>query len=405
MWTEKSYEESTLNSTSQTSKEWLSNREDTRLNIEKNVLKVDIKPNKEVLDALIQTLKKSYITYAFDPLVALFLEKPERYEIVLKAKENHCIYCVFPENLPFISYTSACDYLIAKHWDKFFYSEKIEIEPPKGQFTSVSRCGFTGVLLGPPNYHIYNDFLKEHYEESLAGKYSWKEFVSGIKNEKDPKQVSDWLEYMKSAIRYRLKSNPELYFMNRLSARKYLVKNCTDNVIDEVLSFKLNPDRVSNLPDPILKNLVQQELEREYKTHSRMASWCRRRMHKADFHIYRKDKYRNNIVYVCSIKRRIRDESTQFSDEIKKIIDAIEKHQNSSMDRLMRFFFNISDKEKTVETYVEAEKISNFKRNLLLLIRKGYVSQYENGTIYISPKQHHSAIQNQKKYSNSLASV
>ena len=61
MWTEKSYEESTLNSKSQTSKEWLSNREETRLNIEKDVLMVDIRPNKEVIDALIQTLKKSYI--------------------------------------------------------------------------------------------------------------------------------------------------------------------------------------------------------------------------------------------------------------------------------------------------------------------------------------------------------
>ena len=405
MWTEKSYEESTLNSKSQASKQWLSNREDTRLNIEKNVLKVDIRPNKEVLDALMQTLKKSYITYAFYPLVALFLEKSDRYDIVLKAKENHSIYCVFPENLPFISYASACDYLIKKHWDKFFYSEKIEIDPPKGQFTSVSRCGFTGVLLGPPNYHIYNDFLKEHYEESLAGKYSWKEFVAGIKNEKDPKQVNDWLEYMRSATRYRLKSNPELYFMSRLSAREYLINNCTDNVIDKVLSFRLNPDTVSDLPDPILRNLVQQELEKEYKTPLRIANWCRRRMHKAGFHIYRRDKYRNNIVCVCSIKRRIRDESTQFSDEIKQIIDSIEKNQNASVERLMRSFFNISDKTKTVGSCVEAERISNFKRNLLLLIREGYVSQYENGAIYISPKQHHSAIQNQKKYNNSLISA
>ncbi len=405
MWTEKKYEESTLNSTSQTSKEWLSNREDTRLNIEKNVLMVDIRPNKAVLDTLIQTLKKSYITYNFNPLVALFLEKPERYEIVLKAKENHCIYCVFPENLPFISYTSACDYLIAKHWDKFFYSEKIEIEPPKGQFTSISRCGFTGVLLGPPNYHIYNDLLQEHYEESLAGKYSWKEFISGIKNEKDPKQVNNWLEYMKSAIRYRLKSNPELYFMSRLSARKYLIKNCTDNVINEVSSFNLNPDRISDLTDPILKNLIQQELEKEYKTHSRMASWCRKRMHKAGFHIYRKGKHKNTILYICAIKRRIRDEQTQFSGEIKQIIDFIEKNQNSSVDRLIRSFFNISDKEKTVENCVNAEKIFKFKRNLFLLIREGYITQYENGTIYISPKQYRSTIQNQKKYSNSLIST
>jgi len=61
MWTEKNYEESTLNSASQTSKEWLSNYENTRLNIEKDVLMVDIRPTKEVLDTLIQTLKKSYI--------------------------------------------------------------------------------------------------------------------------------------------------------------------------------------------------------------------------------------------------------------------------------------------------------------------------------------------------------
>ena len=405
MWTEKNYEESTLSSTKQASEEWQAIREDTRFNIEKNALDVDFKPKKEVLDALIQALKKSYITYRFNPLVALFLEKSERYEIDLKAKENHFIYCIFPEKIPFISYASACDYLIEKHWDKFFYSEKVEVEPPKGQFTSVNRCGFTGVLLGPPNYHIYNDFLQEHYEESLAGKYSWKEFISGIKNEKDPKQVSDWLEYMKSTIRYRLRSNPELYFINRLSAKKYLIKNCTGNVINKVSNFKLNPDVIPNLPDPILKHLVQQELEREHKSCSRMASWCRRCMHKAGFHIYRKGKYKNTILYVCPIKRRIRDESTQFTDEIKQIVDFVEKNQNLSLDLLMRKFFNISNEEKTVEDCLDIEKISKFKRNLLLLIREGYITQYEDGTIYISPKQHHSTIQNQKKYANSLVSV
>ncbi len=402
LWTEKKYEESTLKPTSKKPEDWLSKREDTRLNIEKNALNIDIKPNGKVLETLIQALKKSYITYNFHPLVELFIEKSERYEIILAAKENHFIYCVFPENLPFISYTSACDYLIKKHWDKFFYSEQVELEPPKGRFSSVSRCSFTGVLLGPPNYHIYNDILREHYEEALAGKYSWKEFIAGIKNEKDPEQVNNWLEYMKAGTHYRLKSNPNLHFMNRLSAKKYLVKHCTDNVITKISKFKLKYDLIPNLPDPILKNLIQQEVERECKTPYRIANWCRKRMHSAGFHIYRKGKYKNSTTYVCSVKRHIRDELTQFSDEMNQIIDFIEKNQNLPFNLLIKGYFKISDSQGSIEQYVEAEKILNFKRNLLLLIREGYVTQYEDSTIYISPKQSYASIQNKKKHTKNL---
>lgn len=397
LWTEKQYEESTLDQPHQETQILSPKRETLRLNIEKDAVSVDIKPKSKVLEALIQTLKKSYITYKFHPLVALFMEKSERYEIILVAKENHSIYCVFPDNFPFISYQSACDYLIAKHWDKFFYSEKVELEPPKGCFTSISRCGFTGVLLGPPNYHIYNDLLREHYEESLIGNYSWKEFLNGIKIEKDPEQVKNWLEYMKSGIRYRLKSNPNLCFINRLSAKKYLVKNCTDNVITQVSTFKLDADLVPNLPDPILKKIIQQELEKECKTPMRLSNWCRKRLHNVGFHIYKKGHCQNAVTYVCSIKRRIRDELTSFSDEMTQIIECIEHHQNLTLNFLMRVFFKVSDSEKDIESCVDPKKIFNFKRDILLLIRSGYVTQYEDGSIYISPKQSYASKQNQKK--------
>ena len=37
----------------------------------------------------------------------------------------------------------------------FFEMQEVEVEPPKGNFPIINKCGITGELLGPPNYHRY----------------------------------------------------------------------------------------------------------------------------------------------------------------------------------------------------------------------------------------------------------
>ena len=49
----------------------------------------------------------------------------------------------------------------SKHFDTFYQAERTATEPPKGNYTFVAQCGMSGVILGPPNYHDYQNQLRK----------------------------------------------------------------------------------------------------------------------------------------------------------------------------------------------------------------------------------------------------
>ena len=55
-----------------------------------------------------------------------------------------------------------------KHFGTFYSSEKIPTDPPKGVYTCVAQCGISGTILGPPNYHDYQNQLRKLHAERFA---------------------------------------------------------------------------------------------------------------------------------------------------------------------------------------------------------------------------------------------
>ena len=67
-----------------------------------NNIDISLKPTTELMDLLVQTMKKTCITYRFFPIVNFFLQKKE-YKIVLTALKNNSIFCTFVDNLLFLN--------------------------------------------------------------------------------------------------------------------------------------------------------------------------------------------------------------------------------------------------------------------------------------------------------------
>ena len=99
---------------------------------------------------------------------------------------------------------------------------------------------------------------------------------------------------------------------------------------------------------------------------------------------------------MCSIKRNVRDESTCFSPELLSIINCIEAHPCDSLENILRVHFCVPP-NVSVDQRVDFEQIAKFKQNLILLVRQGYVTQYEDGTLYISPRQTMASKLNQRR--------
>lgn len=364
----------------------------------KERIKVDFRPNVLAMNTLIQTLRKSYITYHFIPLVRLFLEKENRLNIIIHALEGHSIFCLRPNKLPFLTLGAAQDYLVKKYWNEVFESREVHLEPPQGVFTSVNFCGMTGVLLGPPNYHLYSDLLREHYEDQLKDRCTWDEFLASIRNTHDEKDVQQWMKKMTCNYHYYLKEDPSICFENSRLAKAYLLQHLPKQ--ESIMRLKqlcFSYDQVHNVVDEDLRLFLESEGRIEMQLPIRLTNFCRTRLHRIGFHIYRKGNDTKCATYVCSVKRNIRDENTCFSPELLSIIDCIEAHPCASLDKILKVYF-CAQSNMSIDQQVDFEQIAKFKQNLILLVRQGYVTQYEDGTLYISPRQTMASKQNQRRH-------
>ena len=346
-------------------------------------IEIAIRPNKQAMDALIANLKKSHITYQLMSLVHLFLDKKDRFDILITALQPGALFCTQNENLPFLSQERASDYLIKKYWSDIFEKEVIPLSPIPGHFVSINRCGITQVLLGPPNYHLYNDLIKEHYNQNLARDYSWEFFIQQIKNEHDPLLVKEWQKRMSEHVVFRLKANPALCFDSHCSAQAYLQSHpyLIKDSIKPYNAFSLLYADVEKIKDESLKKQIYQKIKDEFRSPISLGCFCRTRFRHAGFHLYRKRKGSSHVTLLCAIKRRVRNENDDcLSAELTHLVDYIEQHPMIDMRTCITDY--CSDASHSVPC-----KPLNVKENLIVLIKAGYVTQFEDGKLYVSPKQ------------------
>ncbi|MCP5116015.1 MAG: hypothetical protein GY953_34740, partial [bacterium] len=74
---------------------------------------------------------------------------------------------------------------------EFYAEETIEGDPPKGNFTSIAKCGFSGKLLGPPNHHSYQIAIAKLHKQRFSD-MPLDRYKSRINIEHDEELVERW---------------------------------------------------------------------------------------------------------------------------------------------------------------------------------------------------------------------
>ena len=84
---------------------------------------------------------------------------------------------------------------------KFYRKETISIDPPKGIFTAVAVCGFSGEVLGPPNHHSFQTTVARLHREQFYN-LPIDRYKARIRTEKDEALVAKWLEEQSTTTVY-----------------------------------------------------------------------------------------------------------------------------------------------------------------------------------------------------------
>ena len=240
-----------------------------------------------------------------------------------------------PGESVFLRQDEAVRFALRHHADMVFREKKTPIDPPKGNFTFVNRCGLTGVWLGPPNYHEYQSRLVRHHQQRLRH-IPFDEFKSRIQTVKDPEAVKAWLESMSVKSEYEciLDAEPKA-FATRDELEKHFVETHLAQFITSVPEVRITGTASRQLQNPALLETVRLAWEQERKFPLKTANEMRGKLRHEGFHFFKDPK---GITYIGRVKPQRFESIAHLTDQIQKIIVYLREHFGCTRKQLIAHF-------------------------------------------------------------------
>jgi hypothetical protein len=295
----------------------------------------------------------------------------------------------------------------------------VEIDPPKGNFQVINKCSITGELLGPPNYHRYNQILQQHHASRIKG-LPFEAFRGRVETVRDPEAVAQWQAKMRKATRYTWKQGsaavaapvaapvegeaaapveapaapPALAFDSFEEARLYLLTHAREKLVRPMDSVRFHGAILATLPAGEVRHAVEGALERQRRFPLDTANALRGRLRRENFTIFKKGS--KGVSYVCAVKRKFRIPGQTFSDSIGALITYIEAHP---MVRASELPVKVLGIELPAATGVAKEgelaaaaltpeqqsRVARMQGDLRWLVTEGYVTEFLDSRLFAPP--------------------
>ena len=421
--------------------------------------------------AMVKAVRASCRTYQLFEITKAVLEKNDRFVVVVQrarparpeksgaaapgaegdasakpaAEKPSPLYMSLPDHLPFDTEDAAIQHVLSNNLSAFFDTQEVEIEAPKGNFPIINKCGVTGELLGPPNYHRYQQILQQHHAAKLS-RMPFERFRESIVSVREPEVAAQWLEKMKKATRYTWKapaaktsttippfettppveipqkseveaapaatadtSAPTpvasveataITFDSIEDARLYLLANARDKVVRAVENVRFHGKLIEKLPPGEIRRALEGHVERQRRFPLDTANALRGRLRRENFTIFKKGS--RGVSYVCAVKRRFRVPGQVFSETIAALIDFVEKHPMIHVKDLPKAFLGVDVTAATTTAPTpegtpvsqapfvslppdQAEKLRKMGNDLRWLVMEGYVTEFSDGKLFSPP--------------------
>lgn len=158
-------------------------------------LRVELRPADSVLNIFEQEIRKHKRAISAMELAKVVMAEKNRYDIVLMKQEDgpEMIVSKKGDGACWLERREALDYLFRAPWFSTYYEAvEEEVEAPKGAFTAIAKCGFSGQLIGPVNWHGYQLAL-QNLHRSRFSNMSFERYRSRVILEKSQEAVDAWL--------------------------------------------------------------------------------------------------------------------------------------------------------------------------------------------------------------------
>jgi hypothetical protein len=203
----------------------------------------------------------------------------------------------------------------------FYQAEKTPTEPPKGTYTFVAQCGMSGVILGPPNYHDYQNQLHKLHTERFS-RMPFDAFKARVKIVREEAVVKKWIEDQSTKTDYVcLNVTEPLRLGNREAIEAHFREVHLPNLIKPVERHTLSGPASRMLRSPGLQRLLRAAWEEQKRFPLQIATVLSQQFATHGLQFFKVNK---TITHVSVARPHYLDlEATPVSDQVKQIVQII----------------------------------------------------------------------------------
>jgi hypothetical protein len=333
--------------------------------------------------------------YPLFGIAQIVLEKPERYNVLFSIKKNAegqpaqpLFVCALDDTL-WLSEDEAVSYALEKHFNTFYQPERTQTDPPKGTYTFVAQCGISGVILGPPNYHDYQNQLRKLHAERFA-RMPFDMFKSRVRIVKDEAVVKKWIEDQSWKTEYICLNVAEpLKFSTRDQVEKHFRQTHLPNIIKSVESHEMSGVASRAMPCRGLYRLARTRWEDQRHFPLQLATYLSQQFAARGLQFF---KVNRTVTHVSVARPHYLDlETTPVSESVKRIVEFIHTHPKCTRRKLFEAIAPAAvpttqppaENAAVPELSPEASAVIS---DLHWLVHQGHVIEFANGTLETAKK-------------------
>jgi len=296
-------------------------------------------PVENGVESLARQIRVTGRAYPLFQIAQLVLDKPERYSVQLAVKKNadgtpkQPLFSCALDDTPWLSEDEAVTHVLKNHFATFYTAERTATEPPKGVYTFVAQCGFSGAILGPPNHHDYQNQLHKLHAERFA-RMPFEAFKARVKIVKDEVVVKKWVEDQSYKTEYVCLNVPEpLRLPNMEEVEKHFRTVHKDAIIKAVETYLVAgvPSRALRCQE--LQRLIRAEWEQQKYFPLPLATSLSRSFASHGLHFFKVNK---TVTHVAVARPTYLDlDASPVSENIKRIVNYINEHPKCTRRKMV----------------------------------------------------------------------
>jgi hypothetical protein len=337
-------------------------------------IEVRFVPHAPALENVTAQIKSGSVAYSLFALARLFLEKPERYDVILKAKPESPFYQLGENGALSVDRGFLEGNAFRFAGEDFYKIDITQSEPIKGNFTNVARCKLSHTLLGPTNHHSYQARLRNLYEQRFSRRMSFADYQRQIEIMTDPAAVEQWKEEARKVTTFTtLREESPLTFASATEAEKHFRQTYLPELVRRVEETAVGGVSSRHLADRALQRAVEDAWTRETRSPSHMMQELAARFREAGVYIFR---HRKGMLFVSPIRvRPFGHDGAAVSPTIGAIFETVTATPRINRKQLAEKLIVDLAPEET-----ESKKLA-LTSDLHWLISEGYVIEFNDGSL------------------------